>query len=65
VQTKAFQQACIDAALELTKYDAELLIIGDTDSPLFSPELKEFTERKTFGGVEQGKIKVNFLVNYG
>lgn len=62
VQTKAFQKACVDSVMQLTKYDANLLIVGNTNSPLFPPELLCFTKRTAFG---KGLIKVNFLVNYG
>ena len=41
---------------------AELLVIGNTESPCFPSELIPFTERKIFG---KGGVKVNFLVNYG
>jgi undecaprenyl diphosphate synthase len=62
VQTKAFQKACIDSVLRLREYDANLLIVGNTDSPLFPKELLPYTKRTSFG---KGLIKVNFLVNYG
>lgn len=62
VQTKAFQQACVDSVLQLCEYDANLLIVGNTDSPLFPKELIPYTKRTLFG---KGLIKVNFLVNYG
>lgn len=62
VQTQAFQKACVDAVLELSQYDANLLVIGNTDSPLFPSELIPYTKRVTLG---QGLINVNFLVNYG
>lgn len=62
VQTKAFQQACIDSVLNLTNYDPNILIVGNTDSSLFPKELLPFTKRTTFG---KGLINVNFLVNYG
>jgi undecaprenyl diphosphate synthase len=62
VQRKAFQKACIDG-VEICKHeDASLLVLGDTDSPMFPKELLPYTTRTTFG---TGKIKVNFLVNYG
>ena len=61
-QTKAFQQACVDAVMELAQYDAKLLVVGNTDSPLFPKELLPFTKRVTMG---KGLINVNFLVNYG
>ncbi len=61
VQTKAFQKACIDSVLKLLEYDANLFIVGNTDSPLFPRELLPYT-RKVIG---KGSINVNFLVNYG
>lgn len=62
-QTKAFQKACVNAVLNLTKYDAELLIVGNTDTPMFPNELLPYTLRRLKFG--KGLIKVNFLVNYG
>lgn len=61
-QKEAFTQACIDAVKLLSNEDAELLVLGNTESPCFPKELLPFTERKVFG---KGGIKVNFLVNYG
>lgn len=62
IQTLAFTKACIDAVNILSKEDASLLVIGNTDSPMFPKELEPYTTRKAFG---EGKTKVNFLVNYG
>ena len=61
-QKEAFTKACIDAVKLLSHEDAELLVIGNTESPCFPSELLPFTKRKVFG---KGGIKVNFLVNYG
>ncbi|MDF2594140.1 MAG: Di-trans-poly-cis-decaprenylcistransferase [Clostridia bacterium] len=61
-QRAAFTQACIDAVYLLAKEDAELLVVGNSESNMFPKELLEFTSRKKFG---QGGIRVNFLVNYG
>ena len=61
-QIKAFQKACIEAVAELETKDAQLLVVGNTQSPLFPKELLPYTKRTTFGN---GSIKVNFLVNYG
>lgn len=61
-QTRAFQKACVDAVMNIAKYDANLLIVGNTDSPLFPKELLPFTKRVAFG---KGLMNVNFLVNYG
>lgn len=61
-QTEAFTKACIDAVYKLSNRDANLMVIGNTDSPLFPKELLPYTKRVTFG---EGIIKINFLVNYG
>ena len=61
-QRIAFTKACVNAVNVLSKEDAELLVIGDFESPMFPAELHKFTTRQIFGN---GGIKVNFLVNYG
>lgn len=61
IQRLSFTNACIDAVKQLSKQNAELLVLGNTNSVMFPDELKEYTERKVFGS---GGIKVNFLVNY-
>lgn len=61
-QTKAFQHACVDAVKGLADKDANLLVVGNTASPLFPKELLPYSNRVTFG---RGLIKINFLVNYG
>ena len=61
-QRRAFQNACINGVEILKHEDACLLVVGDTDSPMFPHELRPYTKRTKFG---TGKIKVNFLVNYG
>ena len=62
VQTAAFTTACIRAVEMFAKEDGELLVIGNSDSPMFPKELLPYTVRKTFGN---GGIRINFLVNYG
>ena len=61
-QRAAFQKACIDAVQLLANRDASLLVVGNTNSPLFPRELIPFTKRTTFG---KGRVRINFLVNYG
>ena len=61
-QKEAFTQACIDAVKLLSKEDAEILVVGNTNSPCFPKELLPYTQRRIFG---KGGTKVNFLVNYG
>ncbi len=61
-QREAFTKACVNAVNILSKEEADLLVVGDFESPMFPKELNKFTTRHTFG---KGGIKVNFLVNYG
>jgi undecaprenyl diphosphate synthase len=61
-QRSAFIQACIRAVDVLSREDAALLVVGNSDSPIFPNELRAFTTRQCFG---RGGVKVNFLVNYG
>ncbi len=62
IQTAAFTDACIKAVELLSKEDASLLVVGNTESQMFPKELIPYTKRKSFGS---GGMKVNFLVNYG
>lgn len=63
VQQEAFQKACVDAVQMIEREgDVSLLVVGDSSSRNFPPELLEYTERKEIGNPE---IRVNFLVNYG
>jgi len=61
-QIEAFQRACVEAVEELEDRDADLLVVGNTQSALFPKELLRYTQRTRIG---EGRIKVNFLVNYG
>jgi undecaprenyl diphosphate synthase len=62
IQRQAFTEACVNAVEMLTKENASLLVVGNSESPLFPCKLSSYTTRKTFG---TGKMKVNFLVDYG
>lgn len=63
VQRLAFTKACIEAVKMLSKENASLLVVGNTNSSMFPKELIPYTiRRQSFGN---GGIKVNFLVNYG
>ncbi len=63
IQRNAFIAACIQGVEMLSKEDADLLVVGNTDSRTFPSELLPYTgQRQRFGN---GGIKVNFLVNYG
>lgn len=60
-QRLAFSRACVEAVEALSGEDADLLVLGNTKSPMFPQELLPYTCRRTFGA---GGMKVNFLVNY-
>lgn len=62
IQRKAFTDACIKSVQEIAKRDAEILVVGNTNSDIFPEELLEYTKRTRVG---KGKIKINFLINYG
>ena len=61
-QRDAFTKACVDAVRLLSGRDANLLVIGNTDSSAFPPELLEYANRRVHFG--RGLINLNFLVNY-
>lgn len=61
-QTKAFTDACVNAAKMLVDEGASLLVIGNTSSPMFPKELIPYTSRTE---AKDGQIKANLLVNYG
>lgn len=61
-QRLAFTEACIQAVETLANRDANLLVIGNTDSDSFPKELLPYAnQRVSFG---KGLINLNFLVNY-
>jgi undecaprenyl diphosphate synthase len=61
IQRKAFQRACVEAVELLQDTDASVLVVGNTESAMFPPELFGYTKRQCFG---RGQIKINLLVNY-
>lgn len=63
VQTRAFQKACVEVIEALTQRDSAILVVGNTDTPLFPEALCPFAEeRQVFG---KGTTRINFLINYG
>lgn len=61
-QRQAFTKACVDAVELLSGRDANLLVIGNTDSTAFPPELHKYANKRVNFG--RGLININFLVNY-
>lgn len=60
-QVTAFSEACVEAVRMIENEDVSLLVVGNTKSLYFPKELLPYTNRQH----EKGKMKVNFLVNYG
>ncbi len=60
-QVAAFSRACVRAAQMVLQEGVILNVVGNAKSPCFPSELLPYTERKA----EQGKMRVNLLVNYG
>jgi undecaprenyl diphosphate synthase len=61
-QREAFTRACVDAVELLSEKDANLLVIGNTESVAFPKELLPYANKRVHFG--QGLINLNFLVNY-
>ncbi|MFU0832868.1 MAG: Di-trans,poly-cis-decaprenylcistransferase [Oscillospiraceae bacterium] len=61
-QRDAFTKACVDAVQRLSGQDANLFVVGNTESPAFPEELKKYANQRVCFG--KGKINLNFLVNY-
>lgn len=61
VQRRAFQGVTVEAASQLEDKDLALVVIGNTDSPMFPSELLPLTKRTIFG---RGLLKTNILINY-
>lgn len=58
-QTKAFKSATVEFALQLSRSDAALLVVGESESKQFPPHLTPFLVRQGTG------MRVNLLANYG
>ena len=61
-QVEAFSGACVEAVKLIASEPVSLLVVGDKDAPAFSKELLPYTTRTD---LNDGGIRVNFLVNYG
>ena len=61
-QRQAFTRACVEAVGRLAGRDANLLVVGNAESPAFPEELRPYANRRVCFG--KGSINLNFLVNY-
>ncbi len=62
-QREAFTKACVKAVNLIATKNVSLLVVGNTDSPMFPEKLLPYTEERIDFG--SGDIKINLLVNYG
>ncbi len=60
-QVSAFAEACYKAVKLIEDEGVSVLVVGNTNSRCFPEKLLPYTKRKE----EEGKMKVNLLVNYG
>lgn len=60
-QRLAFTKACVDAVKIIGDTDCDLLVMGNTETPMFPRELLPYTTRTRIG---KGGTRLNFLVNY-
>lgn len=57
-----FTNACVNAVNKLSGHDANLMVIGNTESNSFPAELLPYANKRVSFG--RGLINLNFLVNY-
>ena len=67
VQRAAFSDACVKAVEFLSEEDADLLVLGNTKSPVFPKELLPYTTRHTFGaGMGSADVsRVDLVIRWG
>ena len=61
-QRAAFTKACVDSVMAVAGGDANILVVGNTNSVLFPKELLKYTKERVHYG--KGLINLNFLINY-
>ncbi len=61
-QTQKYVEACIEAVEEIAKLDANILVVGNTNSTVFPKELEKYVGNRVKCGL--GTVDVNFLINY-
>ncbi len=60
-ETNSFRKACVEAVRRMQNREAAILVVGNSDSPLFPKELVKYRTRQPSG---RSLMKINFLVNY-
>lgn len=64
-QVKAFSDACVEAVELIAQENAAVRIIGNTKSKCFPAELLPYIDKERKFDTKEGKMVVNFLINYG
>lgn len=62
VETAAYVKACVDAVNIIANRDANILVIGNTNSSVFPAKLLPYANKRVNFG--KGLMNVNFLINY-
>lgn len=62
IETAAYIKACVDAVNIVSNRDANILVIGNTNSSVFPEELLPYANNRVNFG--KGLINLNFLINY-
>ena len=61
-QRESYTKACVASVFAMADKDANILCVGNADSPLFPTELLPFANKRVNFG--KGVININFLINY-
>ncbi|MCL1935781.1 MAG: undecaprenyl diphosphate synthase family protein [Defluviitaleaceae bacterium] len=61
-QRDSFTQACIDSVNQVANKNANILVVGNSNSHLFPKELLPYVNKRMYFG--DGNININFLINY-
>ncbi len=64
-QVLAFSRACIEAVRVLEQEQADIYVLGNTNSPCFPAELLPYTGRLRPSARPDKGMRVNFLADYG
>ncbi len=64
-QVLAFSRACIEAVRVLEQEQADIYVLGNTNSPCFPAELLPYTGRLRPSARPDKGLRVNFLADYG
>jgi undecaprenyl diphosphate synthase len=61
-QREAFTEACVQSVNSVCNKDANIMVVGNTESELFPKELSKYANKRINFG--EGNLNINFLINY-